>query len=84
MTKGLMDDYRSGELSGLIYAGALSVQSAAACANQSLRLAKQAPPSGGAALEMKRMARLLDDAASSFRDAADLAYPKAVLMQAAE
>lgn len=84
MTKGLMDDYRSGELSGLIYAAALSVQTVAAAANQSLRTSKHVAPSGSAALEMMRLARVLDDAAASFRAAADLAYPRAVVMQAAE
>lgn len=84
MTKGLMDDYRSGELSGLIFAGALSAQSVAAVANQSLRVAKQAPPSGPGALEMRRLARLLEDAAASLKAAADLAYSGPALMQAAE
>ncbi len=84
MTKGLMDDYRSGELSGLIYAGVMSVQAVSALANRSLNCARDVTPGGADALEMKRLARLLDDAAASFRAAANLAYPKAVKMQAAE
>lgn len=84
MSDCLRDDYKTGELSGLIFSGALSVQVVASIANHSLRMAKKAAPSGAAALEMKRMARLLDDAAASFRDAADLAYPRAVTMPAAE
>lgn len=84
MTKGLIDDYRKGEMSGFIFANVMTVHTVSALANRTLNCAKDVAPSGADALEMKRQARVLDDAAEALRAAADLAYPKSVVMQAAE
>ena len=79
-----MDDYYAGELSGLLLGGELSAQTAASMANNVFRVSRQQKPSGDMARSMMRAARQLEAAAESYRQAAAMAFPAPVLMQAAE
>lgn len=82
MKQDPMADYYGGELSGFIYAGGVSVQSAASCANNVLRLSKRVKPTGEMAREMSRIQRQFEDAAECYRQAAALAFPAPALMAA--
>jgi hypothetical protein len=79
-----MEDYRLGELSGVLYACDVAIPPARSAANRALSLSIIAKPSGQAALDMVRHAATLEEAAAVLRQAAALAYPKPALLQAAE
>lgn len=79
-----MDDYHMGELSGLIFGGEVSAQTASSIANNVFRAAKRQKPTGEAARSMLRAAMQLEAAAEAYRQAAARAYPAPSLVQAAE
>lgn len=80
----MMDEYHAGELSGLIFGGETSAQTAASIANSVFRAAKRQKPTGDAARSMLRAAMQLEAAAEAYRQAAARAYPALSLVQAAE
>ncbi len=82
--KDLMEDFNAGEFSGFLYSGGVSSIAVSGIANQVLRKARSVKPTGDSAREMRRIARDLETAAECYRQAAALAFPAPVVLQAAE
>lgn len=79
-----MDAYSKGEMAGFLCAGIVSTGGIVAVANHVFRQSRTARVNGEDARQMLRIARELEAAAESYRQAAALAFPAPVALQAAE